>query len=209
MDRCELSSCTQWGIQAMTWLGGLGGQGGWGDGPRPFGVPTGLSCQGAAAAFIVAIAPLSTFTIAACRLSDMEHTSCLYWHSEHRPRRPKLTQAPSFPTFSWPNLTLPHEQSSRMVMDGWSLLNAATTFWHRGGIEALMVGCGPAVCTARGVAGVLAPGTFDRAPTKCALGHVSVSWTEQSSTSSQTVLSKFEWGSRSPSSHPLQARKNC
>ncbi len=126
-------------------------------------------------AFIVAIMPSSTLTIVAFRLSGTEHTSCLYRHPEHRPSRPKLTQPPSFPTFSWLNQTLPRKHSSRMVMDGWSLLNAATTFWHKGGIAALMVGRGPAARTALVVAGIFAPGTFNGAPMKCASGHVSVS----------------------------------
>ena len=111
-------------------------EGGWGDGPGPPGVPTGLPCQAPAAAFIVASAPSMTLTIAVCRLVATVQTSCLYWQPEHLPNKPKLTQAPSRPTFNWPKRTLPFSHSSKTDMPGWSLLKVATTFWHIGGIAA-------------------------------------------------------------------------
>jgi hypothetical protein len=76
-DRCEPKFRIQQGVRAKAWMVGLGGQGGWGDGPRPPGALTGLTCQGTAA-FMFAIALSNTFTIAACWLLGTKHTSCLY-----------------------------------------------------------------------------------------------------------------------------------
>ncbi len=73
-------------------LGGCEGGGGWGDGPGPPGVPTGLPCQAPVAAFIIANVLSMTLTIDACRLVGTVQTSCLYWHPEHLPSKPKLTQ---------------------------------------------------------------------------------------------------------------------
>ena len=92
--------------------------GGWGDGSGPPGVPTGLPCQAPVAAFIIANALSMTLTIDACRLVGTVQTSCLYWHPEHLPSKPKLTQAPSRPTFYWPRRTLPLSHSSKMDMPG-------------------------------------------------------------------------------------------
>ena len=189
-------------------LGGCEGGGGWGDGPRPPGVPTGLPCQAPVAAFIIANVLSMTLTIDACRLVGTVQTSCLYWHPEHLPSKPKLTQAPSRPTLNWLKHTLPLLHSSTMDMPGWSLLKVATTFWHIGGIAALTVGCGPVTRAARGVDGVVGTGTLTGGPRNMASGHVIVTWIAQSSTSCQTVFPKLEWGSCWLSSHRSHAKKN-
>ena len=148
--------------------------------------------------------------MAACWLSDMVNTSCLYLHPRHRPSKPKLRHAPpGSPVLKLVSRTLPRVHRSTMVRDGYSLLRVPTTFWHSGGMAALTVGFFPPPCAARVVAGVFNPGTFTWGPRNSATGHVSVSWIEQSSTSCQTVWSNVEWGSHSPSSQPLHARKNC
>ncbi len=74
-------------------LVGRGEQGGWGDGPRPPGVRTGLVCQGMGAVFIIAIALSMILTIAACQLSGTEHISCLYLH----PKESKVNAGPFLP----------------------------------------------------------------------------------------------------------------
>ena len=159
-------------------------------------------------AFIIASALSMTLTIAACRLGATVQTSCLYWQPEHLPSKPKLTQAPSRPTLNWPRRTLPRLHSSKTDMTGWSLLKVATTFWHIGGIAGLTVGCGPVICAAQGVDGVVGPGTLDGGPRNVASGHVIVTCIEQSSTSCRTVLPNMEWGSCSPSSHHSHAKEN-
>ena len=78
--RWEPSCCTHV-------LGGCEGGGGWGDGPGPPGVPTGLPCQAPAAAFIISNALSMTLTVAAFRLVATVQISCLYWQPKHLPNK--------------------------------------------------------------------------------------------------------------------------
>jgi hypothetical protein len=145
MVRCTPSQWVQWPVRGAARVIVQGEKGGGGDGPRPPGILTGLPCQGAGAAFMVANAPSSTLAIAAWQLSDTEHTLCLYLQPGHHPRRPKLMQAPCFPIQSWENGTFPCVHKSWTINAKYSWLNNTTTFWQSGGIEVLDVGCGLAV----------------------------------------------------------------
>jgi hypothetical protein len=188
-----------------------GGEGRGCDGPRPPGILTGLPCQGAGAAFMVAIAPTIALTTSAWRLLATEHTSCLYLHPGHRPRRPKLMQAPGLPILSWLIDTSPRVHKSWRVDVGYSWLNDATIFWQSGGIEKFDVGCGPATVgrPVWVVAGIGAPVNFGGGPKNNASGHVSVSWMEQLLMSWRTKRPSAEQGRLSPSSQLSHARKNC
>ncbi len=141
--RCAPSQWAQWPVRGAARVVVQGGKGGGGDGPQPPGILTGLPYKGAGVAFMVANAPSSTLAIAAWWLLDTMHTSCLYLQPRHRPRRPKLMQAPCFPIQSWENGTFPRIHKSWTVNAGYSQLNDVATFWKNGGIEALDVGCGP------------------------------------------------------------------
>jgi hypothetical protein len=158
--RCNPGIWAQWHVCDAAWTVVLGGKGGGGDGPRLPGILTGLPCQGAVAALMVAIALSSTLMTATWQLSDTEHTLCLYLHPGHRPRRPKLMQAPTFPFLSRANSTFPCVYKSWIVNAGYSRLNDTTTFWQSGGIEALEVVCGSAAVgrSVWVVAGIGAPG---------------------------------------------------
>jgi len=77
-----------------------------------------------------------------------------------------------------------------------------------GGIAALTVGCDPVIRAARGVYGVVGPGTLNGGPRNIASGHMIVTWIEQSLTSCRTALPNVEWGSCTLSSHRSHAKKN-
>ncbi len=209
--RCGPSTWAQWPVRGAARIVVHGGEGRWCDGPRPPDILTGLPCQGAGAAFMVAIAPSIALTTSAWWLSPTEHTLCLYLHPRHHPRRLKLMQAPGRPILSWLIDTFPCVHKSWSVDVGYSRLNDATIFWQSGGIKALDVGCGPATVghLVRVAAGIGAPVNFGGGPKNNASGHVSVSWMEQSLTSWRTARPSAEQGRLSPSSQLSHTRKNC
>jgi hypothetical protein len=183
-----------------------------GDGPGPPGVRTGVPCHNwvGLPSFIAAMAFLKFLAISTWRSSDTLHTTWLYLHPGHFPKRPKLVQSPLPPTCTSLNQRPPFLMRSMINTFGYCFVKFAMAALHNGGMAAFTIGFGPVMVVAAlaDLGAAVIDGASGSLLRKAATGHIIIFWMEQSSTKCCTVSSSADCGRLSLISHLSHAAKN-